>query len=201
MVLCTFPDADSARQIGTVLVEKQLAACVNLIPAVESIYRWQGKVETAAEVLAIFKTSAAAFPEFERALAGLIPTRCRKSWPSSPPPWRKPMLRGCSIPWHRRIDDLRPHVDAAAHGEGVFHAVGAEEGGGSLRAHAVVAIDDDSALGVGGELVDHLRETPQRKPLVAVDPADDQFVRLPAIDQARALVRGQIDATPPRRAG
>lgn len=73
LVLCTFPDAVTARQIGTVLIEKQLAACVNLIPAVESIYRWQGRVETSAEVLAIFKTSAAVFPDFERELAALHP--------------------------------------------------------------------------------------------------------------------------------
>lgn len=73
IVFCTFPEVTAARQIGTVLVEKQLAACVNLIPAVESIYRWQGQVETATEVLAVFKTSAAAFPAFERALAELHP--------------------------------------------------------------------------------------------------------------------------------
>ena len=51
----------------------QLAACVNLIPAVESIYRWQGNVETATEILAIFKTTAAAFPAFETALTKLHP--------------------------------------------------------------------------------------------------------------------------------
>lgn len=73
VILCTFPDSGQARQIGTLLVEKQLAACVNLIPAIESIYRWQGKVETAAEVLAIFKTTTTAFPEFERVLAELHP--------------------------------------------------------------------------------------------------------------------------------
>ena len=73
LVLCTFPDAASARQIGTVLVEKQLAACVNLIPGVESVYRWQGKVESASEVLAIFKTSAAVFPDLERQLTSLHP--------------------------------------------------------------------------------------------------------------------------------
>jgi periplasmic divalent cation tolerance protein len=72
-VLCTFPSADTARQIGTSLVEKQLAACVNLIPAVESIYRWQGKVESAAETLAIFKTTAAVYPEFASALASQHP--------------------------------------------------------------------------------------------------------------------------------
>jgi periplasmic divalent cation tolerance protein len=73
IVLCTFPDTASARQIGTVLVEKQLAACVNLVPGVESIYRWQGRLETAAEVLAVFKTAAATLPEFERELAALHP--------------------------------------------------------------------------------------------------------------------------------
>ena len=73
LIFCTFPSAAQARQIGTLLVERQLAACVNLIPGIESIYRWQGKVETASEVLAIFKTSAAVFPEFEKTLTELHP--------------------------------------------------------------------------------------------------------------------------------
>lgn len=73
LILCTFPDAATARQIGTVLVEKQLAACANLIPGVESVYRWQGKVENTTEVLTVFKTSAAVFPAFERELANLHP--------------------------------------------------------------------------------------------------------------------------------
>ena len=73
IVLCTFPSAEAARQIGTALVEKQLAACVNLIPGAESIYRWQGKVESAAEIVAIFKTTATVYPEFERELAALHP--------------------------------------------------------------------------------------------------------------------------------
>ena len=73
LILCSFPSAAQARQIGTLLVERQLAACVNLIPGIESIYRWQGKVETASEVLAIFKTTAAAFPAFEKALTELHP--------------------------------------------------------------------------------------------------------------------------------
>jgi periplasmic divalent cation tolerance protein len=73
VILCTFPDPGQARQIGTLLVEKQLAACVNLLPPVESVYRWQGKVETATETLAIFKTTTAAWPEFEKALTELHP--------------------------------------------------------------------------------------------------------------------------------
>ncbi|MFP6865686.1 MAG: divalent cation tolerance protein CutA [Roseibacillus sp.] len=73
VVLCTFPNLPQARQIGTLLVEKQLAACVNLIPAVESIFRWEGKVTTESEVLAVIKTSAERFEELERELLVLHP--------------------------------------------------------------------------------------------------------------------------------
>lgn len=73
VVLCTFPDPEQARQIGTAIVERQLAACVNLLPAVQSIYRWQGEVESASETLAIFKTTATAWPAFEVALTELHP--------------------------------------------------------------------------------------------------------------------------------
>ncbi len=68
VVLCSFPDLPQARQIGTRLVEKQLAACVNLVPAVESIFRWQGEVSSDSEVLAVFKTSAERYPDLEREL-------------------------------------------------------------------------------------------------------------------------------------
>lgn len=57
VVLCTFPDLEQARQIGAALVERQVAACVNLLPGVESIYRWEGKIERAGEVLAVMKTT------------------------------------------------------------------------------------------------------------------------------------------------
>jgi len=66
VVLCTFPDWDQARQIGAALVEAQVAACVNLLPGAESIYRWEGKVETAQEVVAIIKT--ANYPALEAML-------------------------------------------------------------------------------------------------------------------------------------
>ena len=68
LVLSTFPDIEKARQIGTALVESQLAACVNLIPAIESIYRWQGASETAQEVPVLIKTRAACYPALERAI-------------------------------------------------------------------------------------------------------------------------------------
>jgi len=73
MIVCTFPEIEVARQIGTALVERQLAACVNLVSAVESIYRWQGETEVAAEVLAIFKTTRAVFPALQQALLELHP--------------------------------------------------------------------------------------------------------------------------------
>ena len=73
LVLCTFPGMPEARQIGTELVRLQLAACVNLCPQVESIYRWQGQIETSTEVLAFFKTTAAALPALERELTARHP--------------------------------------------------------------------------------------------------------------------------------
>lgn len=73
IVLSSFPDLDQARQIGTLLVERQLAACVNLLPGAESIYHWQGEVESAPEVLAFFKTTEAFLSEFERTLTDLHP--------------------------------------------------------------------------------------------------------------------------------
>ena len=69
IVLCSFPDVDTARQIGTTLVERQLAKCVNLIPSVESIYEWEGKIERGSEVLAVFKVAAAKYSAFETTLA------------------------------------------------------------------------------------------------------------------------------------
>lgn len=73
IVLSTFPDMAKARETGTALVESQLAACVNLIPAVESIYRWEGSIETGAEVLALFKTTSEAWTRFESRLRALHP--------------------------------------------------------------------------------------------------------------------------------
>lgn len=59
LILSTAPDADTAKNIATALVAKRLVACVNLLPHIESIYQWQGKIESAAEVLLLVKTTAA----------------------------------------------------------------------------------------------------------------------------------------------
>lgn len=73
LVFCTFPDEAVARSVATTLVEEQLVACVNLNPGVTSIYRWEGKVETAGEVLALMKTTPAAYDALEARLQALHP--------------------------------------------------------------------------------------------------------------------------------
>jgi periplasmic divalent cation tolerance protein len=65
IVLTTWPDAEKARAAARTLVEEKLAACANIVPSVESIYRWQGNVETSAEVMAIFKTTTARYSALE----------------------------------------------------------------------------------------------------------------------------------------
>jgi periplasmic divalent cation tolerance protein len=73
MVFCTFPNLETARQIGTALVERQLAACVNLLPGAESIYRWRDQIESASEVMAVFKTLHSSYPALAEALAAMHP--------------------------------------------------------------------------------------------------------------------------------
>jgi periplasmic divalent cation tolerance protein len=71
IVLTTSGSEEEARKIGRYLVEQGLAACVNIIPRVESIYRWQGKVESAQEWLLIIKTTAERFPAVRDAIREL----------------------------------------------------------------------------------------------------------------------------------
>jgi periplasmic divalent cation tolerance protein len=73
VAFCTFPDEETARQIAKEMVERRLAACGNVLPQVHSIYRWQGKVESSDEALAIFKLSAGRYGEFEAKLRSLHP--------------------------------------------------------------------------------------------------------------------------------
>lgn len=58
VLLSTFPDHAAARTAVRALVEERLVACGNIVTGVESIYRWQGAIETAEEVMVIFKTTA-----------------------------------------------------------------------------------------------------------------------------------------------
>jgi periplasmic divalent cation tolerance protein len=66
VVLVTCGSMGEARKIGRGVVERKLAACANVVPGVESIYRWKGKVERAREVLVIMKTTANRLPDLER---------------------------------------------------------------------------------------------------------------------------------------
>ena len=58
LVLCTCPDADTANELAVALVEQRLAACVNVLPGVTSVYGWDGRVEKASEQLLLIKTEA-----------------------------------------------------------------------------------------------------------------------------------------------
>ncbi len=58
LILSTVSNADEARTIARALVEKQLAACVNIVGPIESIYRWKGEIEEAQEFLLLIKTIA-----------------------------------------------------------------------------------------------------------------------------------------------
>lgn len=62
IVLCTFPNEQDALRIGSALIEARLAACVNVLPAVRSIYRWKGEIEQADETLLFIKTTQQRFP-------------------------------------------------------------------------------------------------------------------------------------------
>lgn len=71
IVLTTAGSQEEARKIANALVERKLAACVNIVPQIESVYRWQGKIETATEWLLIIKTQAAAFERVRDAIKEL----------------------------------------------------------------------------------------------------------------------------------
>ena len=68
LVLSTCGSIDEARKLARALVEKQLAACVNIVPQIESVYYWKGKVETSTEFLLLIKTTAGAFNELRDVL-------------------------------------------------------------------------------------------------------------------------------------
>ena len=73
LVFCTCPDPASARRIADAVVGERLAACVNLIPGLVSVYRWQEKVEQADEVLLLIKTTQDRLPALTTRLTELHP--------------------------------------------------------------------------------------------------------------------------------
>ena len=71
VVFMTSGSADEAHRIANELVERQLAACVQILPEMESVYRWEGKIERQSEILILAKTTVAKFPDLEREVRAL----------------------------------------------------------------------------------------------------------------------------------
>ncbi|MBX3712128.1 MAG: divalent-cation tolerance protein CutA [Lysobacter sp.] len=82
--LCTCPDPATARALGRALVEERLAACVQLLPGIESVYRWDGAVESATETLLILKTTRARHEALQARLVALHPYEVPElvAWPA-----------------------------------------------------------------------------------------------------------------------
>ncbi|MBZ5704827.1 MAG: divalent-cation tolerance protein CutA [Acidobacteriia bacterium] len=71
LVLTTAPSKEEAHKIARGLVDRRLAACVNIVPQIESVYRWQGKIEEAQEYVLVIKTTSGAFEKVRDAIREL----------------------------------------------------------------------------------------------------------------------------------
>lgn len=82
-VYVLFANAEEAARIGRTVVEERLAACINILGSVRSIYRWEGSIETADEVAAILKTSQTEADALIMRIAGLhsYEVPCIVTWP------------------------------------------------------------------------------------------------------------------------
>ena len=73
LVMTNMPDMPSAQAMASALVNARLAACVNILPGVQSVYRWQGAVEQAAEVTLLIKTTQRRYPQLQQAIVAAHP--------------------------------------------------------------------------------------------------------------------------------
>ena len=73
LALTTFPDAEIARRISNQLITESFAACANILPTIESIYRWKNKIESGSEILVLFKLSEDRKSAFQDKLRSLHP--------------------------------------------------------------------------------------------------------------------------------
>lgn len=73
LCLCSCPDDASATRIADALVDERLAACVSILPGVRSVYRWQGRIEHAGEMLLLVKTSAGRADTLRERIVALHP--------------------------------------------------------------------------------------------------------------------------------
>ncbi|MEM7780485.1 MAG: divalent-cation tolerance protein CutA [Pseudomonadota bacterium] len=58
LVWCPYPDIDAARSAARMMLDERLIACANIIPGIESVFVWEGEVDSSAEVAVLFKTTA-----------------------------------------------------------------------------------------------------------------------------------------------
>ena len=79
LVLTSLPDIEAARRIARDLVEARLAACVQIGAPVESLYHWQGRVETASEIPLAIKTRSESFSALAAAIRRATPTNSPRS--------------------------------------------------------------------------------------------------------------------------
>lgn len=68
LILCTCPNHETAQSLAHLLVENRLAACVNIVPSITSVYAWQGQIETAQEQLLLIKANQSAYQAIETLL-------------------------------------------------------------------------------------------------------------------------------------
>lgn len=73
VVLCTCPDGKTAERIASVLVDGRLAACVNILPGIRSVYRWEREVQNDEELLLFIKTRTDRYPQVEQAIRNAHP--------------------------------------------------------------------------------------------------------------------------------
>ncbi|MCQ8105199.1 divalent-cation tolerance protein CutA [Methylomonas sp. SURF-2] len=73
LIYCTCPDLETAERIARHLITEKLAACVNILPGLHSIYQWQGQIETAREHLLLIKSPEARYEAVEAAIKTLHP--------------------------------------------------------------------------------------------------------------------------------
>lgn len=71
VIYCTVPNDFNANLIASTLVDENLAACVNIVPSITSIYKWEGSVQTDSELLLIIKTQQSKFDDVEKRIKEL----------------------------------------------------------------------------------------------------------------------------------
>jgi periplasmic divalent cation tolerance protein len=93
IVFVTVPDADAGARLGRTLVEERLAACVNILPAVRSIYQWKGAVADEAEALCLIKTGAGRWDALRTRIGELHPYDVPEILAVAPAAGNEPYLR------------------------------------------------------------------------------------------------------------